>query len=263
MKTYFPYRSIIWPDNWVTRQDFRGSEKECRRDALWVRTAMNRDGSPFAQSLAPLTRLLALPCSLCLHAPLRSLICSLAHFTHSHACGTVNNQMTIFSVFFSILSHSAQTEKKLSTRKERQGKRQERRQKGKNKGWVRVARGKEVRRGQGMCHTDRHKEKWGERNALCKQRVTNYLKMFEQIYSFNSIKHKIEIILLCTIATKGRKRQLGKDVVVMNDIFNPIIFSFASYLKKKSNELRPLVNAWHSLQILFTHFIPVSARNFE
>ena len=84
--------------------------------------------------------------------------------------------MTIFSVFFSILSHSAQTEKKLSTRKERRGKGQERRQEGKNKGWVRVARGKEVRRGQGMCHTDRHKEKWGGKKCIVQVASNELLK---------------------------------------------------------------------------------------
>ena len=31
---------------------------------------------------------------------LRSLVCSLAHFTFSLACGTVNNWMAIFHVFF-------------------------------------------------------------------------------------------------------------------------------------------------------------------
>ena len=48
-------------------------------DALWFKTAMSRDVStgplarPFARSLALLTRLLALPCSLRSRAPLRSL----------------------------------------------------------------------------------------------------------------------------------------------------------------------------------------------
>ena len=39
--------------------------------------------------------------------PLRSLIRSLAHFAHSLARGTVNYQMAILSVFFSIIDHSA------------------------------------------------------------------------------------------------------------------------------------------------------------
>ena len=52
-------------------------------DALWSGTNKNRDVStgplarPFARSLAPLTRSLALDCSLCLRPPLRSLIRSL------------------------------------------------------------------------------------------------------------------------------------------------------------------------------------------
>ena len=45
---------------------------------------------PFTHLLAPLTCLLAPPCSLRLRTPLRSVVCSLAHFTHSLARGTVN-----------------------------------------------------------------------------------------------------------------------------------------------------------------------------
>ena len=45
---------------------------------------------PFARSLAPLTPLLAPDCSLCSRPPLRSLVCSLAHFAHSLARGEVN-----------------------------------------------------------------------------------------------------------------------------------------------------------------------------
>ena len=68
--------------------------------ALWARKTMNTDWSngplarPFARSLAPLTH------SLAPHY-------SLAHFAHSRAHGTVFDYMTIFSVFFSILAHSA------------------------------------------------------------------------------------------------------------------------------------------------------------
>ena len=63
--------------------------------SLWSITAKNTDCSagplacPFARSLAPLTRLLAPDCSLRSRPPLRSLIRSLAHFTHSLARGTV------------------------------------------------------------------------------------------------------------------------------------------------------------------------------
>ena len=39
--------------------------------------------------------------------PLRSLARSLAHFAHSLARGTVNDQMAILSVFFSISDHNA------------------------------------------------------------------------------------------------------------------------------------------------------------
>ena len=79
---------------------------------LWSITAKNTDCStgplarPFARSLAPLTCSLAPPCSLCLHALLRSLVCSLAHFAHSLARGTVNDWMTILSVFFYTFDHS-------------------------------------------------------------------------------------------------------------------------------------------------------------
>ena len=38
--------------------------------------------------------------------PLRSLVCSLAYFTHSLARGTVDDSMAICSVIFSILNHS-------------------------------------------------------------------------------------------------------------------------------------------------------------
>ena len=52
-------------------------------------TNKNRDvrtgplARPFACSLAPLTRSFALDCSLRSRPPLRSLVCLLAHFTHS------------------------------------------------------------------------------------------------------------------------------------------------------------------------------------
>ena len=83
------------------------------RNALWSITAKNTDCStgplacPFARSLAPLTRSLAPDCSLCSRPPLRSLVHSLAHFTHSLDRGTVNDWMAISSVFFSIFDHSA------------------------------------------------------------------------------------------------------------------------------------------------------------
>ena len=63
---------------------------------MWSGTNKNRDVSigplarPFARSLAPLTRMLALDCSLRSRPPLRSLVHSLAHFAHSLARGKVN-----------------------------------------------------------------------------------------------------------------------------------------------------------------------------
>ena len=73
---------------------------------LWSRITKNPDEStqplarPFPRSLAPLTRALAPPCSLCSHTPLRSFVRSHAHFAHSLARGKVNDWMAIFSVFF-------------------------------------------------------------------------------------------------------------------------------------------------------------------
>ena len=81
-------------------------EEEKEKKTLWSIIAKNTDCStgppacPFACSLAPLTRLLALDCSLCSRPPLRSLIRSLAYFAHSLLCGTVNDWMAILSVFF-------------------------------------------------------------------------------------------------------------------------------------------------------------------
>ena len=72
---------------------------------LWARTNKNTDWScgplarPFARSLAPLTRSLAPHYSLRSRPPLRSLVRSLAHFAHSLARGTVNDEMAIYSVF--------------------------------------------------------------------------------------------------------------------------------------------------------------------
>ena len=62
---------------------------------------------PFAHSLAPLTRSLAPHCLLRSCALLRSFVRLLAHFAHSLTCGKVNDWMATFSVFFSILDHSA------------------------------------------------------------------------------------------------------------------------------------------------------------
>ena len=62
----------------------------------------------FAHSLAPLTHLLAPHYLLHLRAPLSSLVCSLARsLTNFKACGIKNDQMAIFSGFFSVLDHSA------------------------------------------------------------------------------------------------------------------------------------------------------------
>ena len=69
-------------------------------EAQWSGTAENRDVStepfarPFAPLLAPLTRSLTPRCSLRLHAPLLSLVRSLAHLTHSRARGKVYNLMS-------------------------------------------------------------------------------------------------------------------------------------------------------------------------
>ena len=74
--------------------------------APWSGSTKNRNVSTgplaraFARLLAPLTRLLAPPYSLCLRTPLRSLARSLTHFAHSRARGKVNDWMAIYSVFF-------------------------------------------------------------------------------------------------------------------------------------------------------------------
>ena len=60
---------------------------------------------PFAHSLAPLTRLLAPPCSLCSRTPLHSLVPSLAHFARFLACGKVKD----FFCVFPTSDHSALT----------------------------------------------------------------------------------------------------------------------------------------------------------
>ena len=67
---------------------------------------------PFAHLLAPLTRSLAPNFSLRSRAPLRSFIRLFAHFTHSFACGTVNDDMAIYFVRFFILGHSAKEAEK-------------------------------------------------------------------------------------------------------------------------------------------------------
>ena len=64
-------------------------------EGLWSGRNKNRDvrtgplACPFARSLAPLTHSLAPPCLLCLRAPLRSFVCSLAHYAHYQARGKV------------------------------------------------------------------------------------------------------------------------------------------------------------------------------
>ena len=87
-----------------------------RKESTGVQNSQDWSTGPFARLspclLAPLTRLLAPPNSHCLSALLRSLICSLANFAHSLACGTVNDQMTILCVvFFSVFDHSELVEK--------------------------------------------------------------------------------------------------------------------------------------------------------
>ena len=81
-------------------------------DCTVILNRKNRDVStgplapPFACSLAPLTRSLALDCSLRSRPPLRSLVRSLAHFAHSLAHfaqslarGTVKDEMAILCFF--------------------------------------------------------------------------------------------------------------------------------------------------------------------
>ena len=53
------------------------------------------------------------------HSLVRWLVRSLAHFAHSRARGTVNDWMAIYSVFFSILNHSAEqnSESRVGTEK--------------------------------------------------------------------------------------------------------------------------------------------------
>ena len=85
-------------------------EEEKEKKTLWSIIAKNTDCStgpparPFVCSLAPLTRSLALDCSLRSCPPLRSLIRSLAHFAHSLARGKVYDFM---SQNYLVLNHSA------------------------------------------------------------------------------------------------------------------------------------------------------------
>ena len=87
---------------------------------LWSKTAKNTDWStgplprPFARSLTPLTRPLAPDCLLRSRPPLHSLVRSLAQFAHSLARGKVNDSKDGFSIFFSILAHSAFLPAKIS-----------------------------------------------------------------------------------------------------------------------------------------------------
>ena len=101
----FEYEMLVVP---------AAGELQCRvgwdgESALWFRLTKNQDISagplarPFALSLTPLTRLLATDCSLRLRPPLRSLVCSLAHFL---ACGKRDDKMIFFLCFFSVLAHS-------------------------------------------------------------------------------------------------------------------------------------------------------------
>ena len=78
--------------------------------SLWSGTTKNKDVGTgplaclFGRSLAPLTHSLAPPCSLCSCAPLRSFICSLAHFAHSQARGKMSDLMSQYHI---VLNHSA------------------------------------------------------------------------------------------------------------------------------------------------------------
>ena len=114
--TFLPEFSICIPQIIISGYDRergrRGKRRQEKPNTLWLITAKNTDlstgplASPFARSLAPLTRSLAPDCSLRSRPPLRSLIRSLSHFAHSLACGTMNDWMAILSVFFSIFNHS-------------------------------------------------------------------------------------------------------------------------------------------------------------
>ena len=97
--------SLLWFINFIRDNNVNEEEAKYFTDqthvlldgnALWSITAKNTDRStgplarPFARSRAPLTRSLAPDCSLRSRPPLRSLVCSLAHFAHSLARGKVN-----------------------------------------------------------------------------------------------------------------------------------------------------------------------------
>ena len=99
---------------WESREGGGGEKRSCREEAESKETSVSTGplARPFARllirSLAPLTGLLAPDCSLCSGPLLRSLVCSLAHFAHSLARGTVNDWMAILSVFFSTFESHTQ-----------------------------------------------------------------------------------------------------------------------------------------------------------
>ena len=95
-------------------------EAEQNSIALWSGINKNQDVStgplarPFARSLAPLTRLLAPDCSLRSRPPLRTLVCSLAHFAHSLACGKMNFRCLKMTWFCAIVEWGKGGKKRLS-----------------------------------------------------------------------------------------------------------------------------------------------------
>ena len=90
-------RRWLWGGEGRYEPHSRPEPRQRNAVALWSRTIKNPDAStgplprPFACSLTLLTRLFASHCSLHLRTPMRSLICLLAHFTHSLARGKVDD----------------------------------------------------------------------------------------------------------------------------------------------------------------------------
>ena len=85
-------------------KEVEGGNGKMGARAQWARSTKSPDESvgpftrPFARLLVLLTYSFAPHCSLCSRAPLRSLVCSLAHFAHSRARGTVNDSMGVFAL---------------------------------------------------------------------------------------------------------------------------------------------------------------------
>ena len=107
---WWGYSSANRWNNWSRAQKLSiyicGAKKNPSTLALWARMTKNTDWNTgplahlFARLLALLTCSLALHCLLCSRAPLRSLVRSLTPFAHFRVCGTVNDWMATYSVFF-------------------------------------------------------------------------------------------------------------------------------------------------------------------